>query len=78
MDDLLEGLFEPVVDGLVEFVIGAPQSIAENGWTESKCRVQTLFNSVWWNADEPPRTDGKMPSGLGLLGSLVLTLAGLW
>jgi hypothetical protein len=77
MDDLLEGLFEPAVEGLVGFVIGAPRSIAENGWTEATCRVQTLLNSVWWNADEMRGTDGRAPSALGSLISLVLTLAGL-
>ena len=76
MCDLLEGLFDPVLEGFVEFLIGAPRSITENGWTESECRVQTL-NAVWWNADEPRGADSKKPSTLGFVLSLALTLAGL-
>ena len=76
MGDLLEGLFDPVLEGFVEFLIGAPRSIMENGWTESDCRVQTL-NAVWWNADEPRGIDAKTVSPLTYLLSLVLTLTGL-
>ena len=76
MGDILEGLFDPVLEGFLEFLIGAPRSITENGWTESECRIQTL-NAVWWNADEPRGTDAKTVSALGFLLSLVLTLAGL-
>lgn len=76
MGDLLEGLFDPVLEGFVEFLIGAPRSVTENGWTESDCRIQTL-NAVWWNADVPRGTNVKAPSTLGFLLSVVLTLAGL-
>ena len=76
MGDLLEGLFEPVMEGFVGFLIDAPRSVAENGWTESECRVQTL-NAVWWNVAEPRGANAKKPSALGFLLSLVLTLAGL-
>ena len=78
MGDLLEGLFEPVADGLVEsifFIVGAPRSITENGW-RAECRVQTL-NAVWWNADEQRAGDRNTRSSLGFLLSLALTLCGL-
>jgi hypothetical protein len=53
MDCLLEAIFEPIAEGVVEFLCGGFRSIGEEGWTESKCRVQTLFgNDIWWNA--PP------------------------
>jgi hypothetical protein len=80
MDDLLEGLFEPVADAFVGLFVGsffdAPRSIGENGWRESECRVQTL-NTVWWNADNPRADDRKRRSSLGFLLSLALTLFGL-
>ena len=40
-------------------------------------RMLARDDSVWWNADEMRGTDGKAPSVLGSLISLVLTLAGL-
>ena len=80
MDDLLEGLLEPIADGVVgfifEFFFDAPRSIGQNGWS-AECRVQTL-NSVWWNAEEPRAGDHNTRSSLGFLLSLALTLCGLW
>jgi hypothetical protein len=55
MDFLLEAILEPIAAGIFEeivgFVLGGFRSVGENGWTESQCRVQTLFgDDVWWNS----------------------------
>ncbi len=54
MEDLLEAILEPVAEAAFGMFFEGFGSIGgNNGWTESKCRVQTLFDNVWWNANEP-------------------------
>jgi hypothetical protein len=51
MDGLIEAFLEPVAEAMVGILFEGSGSIGEEGWTESKCRVQTLFeDAVWWNA----------------------------
>ena len=74
----MESFLECLLDPIAEVVVGAffegfsSEGFAENGWTESKCSVQTLFDNVWWNAGE---SRGSSAPTFSLLG-LCWTLAG--
>ena len=68
----MESFLECLLDPIAEAVVGAffedfgGEAFGENGWTESKCSVQTLFDNVWWNAREPRGSFAPTSSLLGL------------
>lgn len=74
MDDLLEAVLEPFAEAVVGAFFEGFNGVGQNGWTESKCQVQTLFDGVWWNIGES--RNAPVPPFLTLC-SIFAVIAGL-